>query len=69
MEWGGYAVSASVSARLEWFLSSRFGVYVAPQGSFALKKSAFFKQVSAVSPAVKRMGTGVNCQIGVFVCF
>jgi len=65
----GYALTGSIGARLEYALSSVFGVYLAPEGTFALFQSKFFKQVADVSSKVKAWATGANCRMGFYIYF
>lgn len=63
----GFAIDASVGAKVDYLFSKHFGVYVAPEYTFAIKKSDLFERVSSVSSKVRNFGTGFNVRIGIFV--
>lgn len=63
------AIVATVGARLDYAFTSHFGVFIAPEGGFAVKKSEGFKYIAEVSPKIKGWATGFNCKLGVSVFF
>ena len=63
------AIVATVGARLDYAFSSHVGLFIAPEGSFAVSQSEGFKAVADVSSKVKGWATGFNCRVGVSFFF
>ena len=64
-----YAVPGVVGMNATYAFSPLLGIYVAPEVSFALKKSNVYSQLADVSSKVKSWGTGFNVQIGLRFSF
>ena len=63
----GYALNTSLSARFDCLILPWLGVGIAPQYSFALKKSDLYNRVSEVSSKVKGFANGFNVDVNLFV--
>ena len=63
------AIVATVGARLDYAFSSHVGLFIAPEGSFAVSQSEGFKAVADVSSKVKGWATGFNGRVGVSFFF
>ncbi|MBQ0075320.1 MAG: PEGA domain-containing protein [Prevotella sp.] len=64
-----YAVNASIGAKFEYAFISCLGAFVAPEYSFAVKKSKYFEDMESVSSTIKGFGSGFNCRIGLSLFF
>lgn len=65
----GYALSASLSGRIDYLILPWLGVGLSPDYSIALNKSDLFERVADVSSKVKGFASGFNVKIGVYVTF
>ncbi len=65
----GYALNASISARVDYLILPWLGVGISPQYSFALKKSDLYNRVSEVSSKVKGFANGFNVDVNLFITF
>ncbi|MBP5771620.1 MAG: PEGA domain-containing protein [Bacteroidaceae bacterium] len=63
------ALCATLGCRIDYALTSFFGVNLTPEGQFALSKKDVFKQISEQSSKVKGWGTGAGARIGVYLYF
>ena len=63
-----HAVTASLGARVELIFAHHFGISLAPEYGFAVKKSETFEQLSAVSQTVSGWAGGFQARLGVFFC-
>ena len=65
----GNVSSATVGARLDYAVASCFGLYAAPELSFAVQKSDVYDQLSEVSSKIKGWGNGFNIRVGLCLFF
>lgn len=64
-----HVTSGTIGARLDYAITSHFGVYAAPELSLAISKSSIYEQLSEVSSKIKGWGNGFNARLGLSVFF
>lgn len=64
-----YAANSSISAKFEYAVASCFGVYIAPEYSFAVKKGDYYKDMESISNKIKGFASGANVNLGISLFF
>ena len=64
-----HVTSGTIGARLDYAITSHFGVYAAPELSLAISKSSIYEQLSEVSSKIKGWGNGFNARLGLSIFF
>lgn len=64
-----YAVSASIGAKFEYAFIDCLGVFAAPEYSFAVQKSKYFKDMEPISSTIKGYASGFNFRVGLSLFF
>lgn len=64
-----YAISASVGTKVEFAIVNGLGVFVAPEYSFAIKKSNYYRDMTSISSTIKNYASGFNARIGLSIFF
>jgi len=64
-----YAISASVGTKVEFAIVNGLGVFVAPEYSFAIKKSNYYRDMASISFTIKNYASGFNARIGLSIFF
>jgi len=62
-----YAVTGTLGVRANFALMSAVAVYATPELSFPVQKSEVFTQISEVSSAIKKWGSGFNLRVGLTI--
>lgn len=66
---GSNVISPLLGVRFSAIIANHFGVSLSPEYSFAVGKSAGYKELEAVSSKIKNWGQGLNVKLGLMVAF
>ena len=65
----GYAMSLAVGFRADYAFTRHFGMYLAPEMDFSVKKSDVYSQLTDVSSKIKHWANGFNLRVGFRISF
>ncbi len=64
-----YALSATVSLRADYALTSHMGLFLQPEMNFAVSKSDTYSLLEEQSSDIKAWATGFNARVGISITF
>lgn len=64
-----YAVNAGIGVKFDYVLKAPLAAFIAPEYSFALKKSEYFAEMENISSKIKGFASGPNVRIGLSLFF